>query len=211
MATGTKEPPVDKSTLSGYRFGIEADERRNGDILLQSIPGARLRGAIDASKPIIAHPKQNMVDFQPTIPPDQSSGLGMLGKIPGQQIFVNPEKLTYKIVDPLCNNEEICNRIASAMKTSGINVVGDKIYGVKELKGTLDVDRMKTLCRELRWLVESGDAREIPGKGELPSLEEIDKLKGDYLLNPGERTKSMQPRYEKDLEDWVQRLARGGG
>ena len=210
MATDTKERPLEKSTLSGWTFAVEADTRRNGDILLQSIPGQRLRGAIDASKPIIAHPKQNERDFEPTIPIDQTMRLGSFPKVPGQQIFVNPAKRTYKIFDPLRDNEELCNRLVAALKTKQM-VTGGKINGVKTITGKIDVDQMKTLCRELRWLVESGDAKIVPGAGDLPSFDDIDKMNGNYLLNPGARIQNSQPRYEKDYEGWVQRLSQGGG
>ena len=210
MATDTKERPVEKSSLSEFTFAVEADTRRNGDILLQSIPGQRLRGALDASKPIIAHPKQNEQDFEPTVPPDQMSRLGSLGKVPGQQIFVNQAKKTYRIFDPLRDNEELCGRLAAVLKTKQM-ISGGKINGVKELKGSIDVDQMKTLCRELRWLVESGDAKVVPGAGDLPSFEDIDKMNGNYLLNPGARIQNSQPRYEKEYESWVQRLSQGGG
>ena len=210
MTNATQEKARDKSTLTGFSFGLEADERRNGDILLQSIPGARLRGAIDASKPTITHPMQNMGDWEPTIPPDQSSGLGALPKIPGQQIFVNPDKLTYRIFDPLRDNEELCNRIVSAMKVRGQSVSSDRINGLKEVSGKLHVDSMKTLCRELRWLLEAGDMKTILGTGDLPSMKEIDAMKGDYLLNPGATTKWLQPRYEKEVDSWTEQLARTG-
>jgi len=36
-------------------------------------------------------------------------------------------------------------------------------------------------------------------------------MKGDYLLNPGQRTANTQPRYEKELDNWVQNMARSGG
>ena len=143
--TATAEKPLSKATLSGFEFAVEADTKRNGDILLQSIPGQRLRGAIDASKPTIASPKQNMEEFEPTIPADQAAGLGALPKLPGMQIFVNPANRTYKIVDPLYGDEALCNRLASALRTKGQLSKSDKIVGVKPQEGTLDVDRMKTL------------------------------------------------------------------
>lgn len=208
MASATKEAPLTKSAVSGFDFAVEADERRNGDVVLQAIPGVRLRGAIDATKPIIADPKQNMREFEAMVPPEQSTGLGMLPKIPGQIIYVNPQKCSYRIVDPLRDNEALCDRIANGLRRRGENIT--KIVGVKTLEGTIDKDQMKTLCRELRWLVDSGDARNV-GAGEVPSMEEIDKLPGDYLLNPGSRTPNMQPRLEKQYAAWIERLSQGGG
>ena len=208
-ATVPMEEKKSVSSTATIGFVVEIDTKRNGDVVLQSIAGVRMRGAIDGSKPIIADPRQNYDDFEKTIPIDQSTGLGVLPKIPGQTIEVNPAKMTYVIVDPLKDNEELCDRISTALKTKGQIVPGGKIVGVKERSGKLDIDHMKTLCRELLWLVEDNDAK--VRKGKMPSLDDIEVMKGDFLLNPGSRTQNMQPRLERDFDDWIQNLARSGG
>jgi hypothetical protein len=76
-------------------------------------------------------------------------------------------------------------------------------------KGTLDPHRFKTLCRELFWLVEAGEAKRV--EGVIPTLAEIAELSGHFLLNPGSRISNTQPVYEKDFPDWVARLSHSGG
>jgi hypothetical protein len=68
---------------------------------------------------------------------------------------------------------------------------------------------MKSLCRELIWVVESNHGRVV--KGAIPNLEEVDDLPGHYLLNPGSRIYNSQPTYEKDWDEWVSQLTRAGG
>jgi len=207
MPAETKEKPLDKSVLSSFDFTIEADTRRNGDILLKSIPGQRLRGAIRADKTTIASTKQNVDDFQPMVPADQVRGLSQLPNLPGQRLSVNTKDGTYRVFDPLRDDTALCERLVSGLKQRGHSV--QRINGVKPLEGTLDVHSMKTLCREIRCLVESGDAKVI--QGDLPSQEDIDKMKGRYLLNAGALTDTTQPRYEDEYEEWKQNLSKVGG
>jgi hypothetical protein len=68
---------------------------------------------------------------------------------------------------------------------------------------------MKTLCREVLWLLEAGDVRMV--KGQQPTVEAIDELPGNYLLNPGSRVNSAQPLFEKDYPSWIERLTAAGG
>ena len=200
MATATTEK---KTQTIVPPFGIEIDTPRNGDVIIQNIPGCRIRGAVDSSKPV-RNRKGDLV-----LPIDQVRSLGSLPHIPGQQIHVNPEKLTYTIVDPLRKNEELCKRIHTQLKTTRPMGIGDKIGGVPTKKGTLDVHRMKGLCRELIWLLDSDHAK--MAKGPQPSLEDVNDLPGNYLQNPGSQVNNMQPRYERDFEAWVARLGAMGG
>lgn len=203
-----KEEQLDKSTFDDWNFVIEADTRRNGDIMLQSIPGLRLRGAIDASKPIIASPNQNAEDFIPMIPADQSRGLSTIPRVPGQRLYVNVKECTYKVTDPLRGDESLRERLAAALREKGMSV--RNITGKRDQDGKLDVHRMKTLCRELRCLLEAEDIKEVD-QTEVPSTEEIDEYEGRYLLNPGARLQNTQPRFEDEYEDWVGQLSRVGG
>ena len=184
-------------------FGVEADTPRNSDILLQSIPGCRLRGTISATK--------SVTDFatgELRVPIDQVRCLGLLPTLPGQQIHANPAKLTYQIVDPMFEDEALCERLRKAMQSAGFNVA-DKLTGVPLQRGTLDVHRMKTLCRELLWLVEAGEAKLV--KGVLPKMEDVEVLPGNYLLNPGSQIPNQQPRFERDWDKWLENLTRSGG
>lgn len=181
-------------------FTIEADHHNNSDLLLQSIPGCRLRTAILSSRTTI-DPKTG----------DQrtSRGLGDLPQIPGMRLAVNPEKLSYEITDPLYTDEDACERIRVAINRINPDRITGRLRGVEPKKGSLDVHRMKTLCRELLWLINAGDAKVI--RGAAPNMDDVDALPGKYLLNPGSQVPNTQPRYEEDMEKWVERLAAGGG
>lgn len=197
-------------------FSIEADPHNNGDIILQSIKGARLRGRIKPGRLV----------------KDVKSGEELVSKrsmnvaeVPGMQIHVNPAKGEYVIYDPLTDNPDLCARIQRRVETSNQIKIKSKLQGVPTRKGMLDKNQMKTLCRELYWLVESGDAimkegqdlTQSPmtmlhiGRGEYThSTEAIDALPGDYLMNSGGIVGNAQPTLEKDMEGWVDRLARSG-
>jgi len=192
------------TAVSVAPFGIEADHPRNCDLLLQAIPGARLRSAISASRTVI-----DVKTGEPRIPQDQARHLGQLPPIPGMQIHVNPAKLSYVIMDPLAEDEELCERIRKAMDASRAFRVGNRLRGVPTQTGTLDPHRMKTLVRELVWLVTGGEARVV--KGALPRMEDVEELPGKYLLDPGSRIRTSRPIYEEDLEPWWAKLTSTGG
>ena len=184
-------------------FAIEADHPRMSDLLIQSIPERyRLRSTIDGSKP-----GKNSKGEEAT-PIDQVTVLGSFPKTPGMQLYVNPEECTYKIVDPLNEDEKLCEKIRKWLKqNSGFNM-GDKLEGNETIEGKLDTHRMKTLCREMFNLVESGEAKKITAS--FPNMEEIDELPGYFLLNPGSNISNSQPVYEKDFASWEEKLSRSG-
>jgi len=200
MVTMQKE---EKQTILAP-FGIEADHPRNGDLLLQSIPNCRLRSAIKASRTTIV----NKQSEDHVIPKDQARHLGALPPIPGMELHVNPTNLSYVIVDPLYENKKLCDRIQSAMQADERSI-GRKLRGLPPQEGTLDVHRMKTLCREIFYLL---DANEVKlKKGIKPSTESIDRLPGHYLLNPGSQVPNNQPLFEKDLPGYVENMQKTGG
>lgn len=185
-------------------FGIEADHPRNSDLLLQCAPGVRLRSAIDGTKHVIDSKTGDI-----RIPLDQARHLGSFPRVPGMQIHVDPAGLRYTVVDPLRGDEQLCDRIRKYLRENSGFSVSERLNGVPTQEGKLDVHRMKSLCRELVWLIEAKEAKRA--KGVIPSLEDIDELPGYYLLNPGSRVGTTQPVYEKDWDDWVSRLSHSGG
>jgi hypothetical protein len=201
MATKALDPAVSESIVAP--FGIEIDQKRNSDVLLQSIPGMRLRSAIEASRPIIGK------DGEPMVPVDQSMGLRAFPTTPGMQIHVNPQTCTYKVVDPLRGNEALCERIRRFLDQHSPMAADRKVDGVPTQEGKLDKHRMKTLCREMLWLLESGDAKVCMGAK--PGMMDVNDLPGHYLLNPGSRVQNTQPMFEKDWDEWVDRLSMSGG
>lgn len=191
MAVETKKVNVDA-------FGVMIDHPRNCDVVLQSIPGCRLRSEILASRTV-----KDAKSGEERIPQDQARHLGMLPQIPGMELHVSPTKRTYRVIDPLHDDEALCERICKAVNEGKPIRADRKLEGVKPHGGTLDVHRIKTLCRELLWLLDAGEARMV--KGVRPSMEDVDGLPGRYLLNPGSRVRTSQPRYEDQFEDWVDR------
>jgi len=120
------------------------------------------------------------------------------------ELYVNPTKLAYRIVDPLYGDDDLADRLKSRLDAVYETRTSVKLRGAPPQEGTLDKDRMKTLCREMTWLVRDNMAKVV--KGPLPSMEDIEELPGEFLLNPGSQIRTDQPRYEKDLEAWTDRL-----
>jgi len=183
-------------------FIVEADHHRNSDLLIQAIPGMRMRSAIDGSKSV----RDPQTGESVGVPVDQVTALGGFPKTKGQQILVKPADLAYKVTDPLHDDEKALAHVARFMRKNGTLSGDGKLGGVPDQIGALDVDRMKTLCRELRRIVDSGDAKVI--KGPLPKMEQIENMPGNFLVNPGSTVYNSQPQYEKDMPAFQQALNR---
>lgn len=179
-------------------FGFEVDHPRMCDILLQSIPGCRLRSKI----------KQVTVTIDGVVRTPQTAGHSP-PSVPGMQLHVNPAELSYVVFDPLNEDEDAKDRIKRYLRLTSGRRIDSNLRGAETIKGTLDVHRMKTLCREVCCLLDEGAIRII--KGAAPDRADVDELPGKYLLNPGLRTQTTQPTYEEDYEEWVDRLTRSGG
>lgn len=193
-----------KTAVSVEPWGIEADAPRNNDLIIQCIPGCRLRGAVNASKPATDYKTG-----EPKIPQDQARHLGQLPPIPGMQLHVNPAKLTYTIIDPLYEDEDLCERIRRGIERSSAVRSVTKLRGVAPQKGELDEHRMKSLVREMVNLVKANEAKVV--KGALPAMDAVDELPGRYLLNPGARVANQQPVFEDQWSQWLDQLVRAGG
>ncbi len=181
-------------------FGMEADGQRNGDLIVQGIGCTRLRSAIKPT--VMVFDKED--GEQITRPASAGIIDGLPNGVPGMQLHVNPADLTWKVVDPLRDDEDMCAKIERAIRTQTHMSTGGKIRGVPTKSGKLDKDQMKTLVREMRSFVESGDAKVV--RGAMPSVEDMDAMPGEYLTNPAGLSKWSQPRYEKDLDGWVCKL-----
>ena len=185
-------------------FTVQADHPRNCDLLIQAIPGCRLRGAVSASKGVVDAKTGDVM-----VPQDQSRHLGMLPALPGMELSVNPADCTYIIRDPLHGDEELLARLKRTLDAHSPFRTAATFNGVKPQKGTLDIHRMKTLVRELRNLVEAGHAKVT--KGPCPEEDQIEALPGKFLLNPGSRVPNTQPQFEEDYGAWVEKMNSLGG
>ena len=185
MSTAVKE----KTNVIVPPFGIEISTPRNGDMRIQGIPGCTLRGAIKARATCKLMP--------------------MMPEVPGMQLHVNPAECAYTIIDPLYKNDALCEQIRSMMEHSEmLTTPGKVLSGVPPQNGKLDVDRMKTLCREMLYILDSDHA--VMVKGPKPDMVDVEELPGDFLLNPGSGSGSGQPRYEKDMPAYERQLGRAG-
>jgi len=200
MTTATMERAEGKqrSAAAVPAFGVEADHPQFCDLLIQSIPGCRLRSRI--------RPTTTTVQGQVRAP--QMHGHAP-PETPGMQLHVNPAELSYVILDPLNDDEEAKARIKRFLHLTTGARQDTNLQGAKTVKGKLDQHRMKTLCREICWLLDDKSVKMV--KGAAPDKEDVDDLPGEYLLNPGMQTQTTQPMFEKDYGDWVDRLTRSGG
>jgi len=199
MATVTEEK---KKLVAVLPFVFEATGKRMEDLLIQCIPGCRMRSAIDGMAPVI--------DFQgqARVPLDQAKALASFPRTPGMQLHVDPGSLEYEIIDPLHNNERMLEQVNRYFREQGNYGISDSINGVPPKKGKLDQHRMKSLCRELYNIVQVGDGK--LEKGAL-TMADIEDLPGRFLLNPGSQVPNTQPVYEDELDSWVDNLSRTGG
>jgi hypothetical protein len=184
-------------------FTIEADHPRNCDLLIQSIPGCRLRSIIDGARPVIDK------NGDARIPVDQAKGMASFPRTPGMRVFVNPQEREVIITDPLTENEQLLERVRKAInQQTGIRN-DTKIRGVDTRREKLDEHRIKTLCRELRDLLDVKHVKMVSGPE--PTREAIQQMPGKFLLNPGSTVPNTQPRFEDDYSSWLDQLVRSGG
>lgn len=193
----------DKAVSVGS-FAIEADHPRNADLIIQVIIGGRLRSRIKATKDVFTRRKGEQIVRSTSAKMFEN----LPANIPGMQLHVNPANNKWRIIDPLCDDEELLEEIREAIQQSSGMAVSSKLHGVPTKSGRLDANQMKTLVREMFDLLQAGHVRTVKGKE--PVMEDIDKLPGDYLLNSRNPTDWTQPKLEKDLPKWVDRLNRMG-
>jgi hypothetical protein len=179
-------------------FGIEAVNPQMCDLLLQSIPGCRLRSRIGPTTRTVQGQVRTL-QSRGHAPPE----------VPGMQLHVNPAELTYAVVDPLNVDEDAKARIRRYLQLTTGARHDANLRGADPVKGKLDPHRMKTLCREIVNLLDAGDVEVV--KGPAPEIDDVDELPGKYLLNPGLQTQTTQPVYEEDYPQWIDQLTKAGG
>ena len=184
-------------------FEIEADHPRNSTLRIMCIDGGlMLRSAFNGMKG--ARDAKGRLQT----PLDQASTYAGHPEMPGMRLSVNPAKLEYEIIDPMHNNP-LCDDVL-AWAQQHMPLPGNATFnGEKPRGGKLDVHQMKSLCRELLNIINSGEAKVT--RGPKPSEDQIAMMPGRFILNPGLQTATTQPRYEDDLENWVQTLSHNGG
>jgi len=187
-------------------FAIEARTPRNQDISIQCLDRLRLRGAVRASVEVFDNQRSEEEwdedeEEGKATRPVSAKIIDGVGELPGMLLHVNPATGEWRMVDPLYKKENALERIRKAMKrVSGMNVVDQRLKGMKPRSGKVDEHRMKTLCRELLCFIEADEARVV--KGLKPSREDIDELPGRYLLNWSDLGKWRQPKFEDQYDEW---------
>lgn len=205
MATATAEPQgkaVD-AWRSPVTFELGDDYGRNIHVLSLDLT---LRG--NWSQARMQSRKAVGPDGEPVHIGGRSLGDAMsrMPEIPGIRITLDPRRLTAALHDPLKDDPELfamaCKRLNEAQ-----HVGTDLQYRpMADVTKELEPDEFKTLTEELVYKVGHGMARVV--KGELPSLDQVDALEGDYLYDPGCSVKDDRPRYRKDVSDWKKRINR---
>jgi len=182
---------------------LEARHNRNCDLYIQGLEGVRLRGCVRPTKQVFTREDGEQVTA--TAPAGLINGLP--NEIPGMRLHIDPARGIYKVTDPLRDDEDMCDRIRRAMTKSQVTV-SNKIRGMPPKESRRDRDRVKTLVREMYWLVAADEARVV--EGVLPTMEAVDTMPGDYLTDPRGGNQWRQPRYERDMQAWVDGLNRVG-
>lgn len=193
-ATATPDAPK-TNRVSVQKWGIEADHPRNGDLWIKCIPNCRLRTQI-RPKPVVDDRTGNA-----TMHVGEAVNYGTAGTLPGMQLLVDPATCECVIIDPTHDDPEGLKRWLKQVFRNSPTV--PEMQGQPPRREKIDVDHMKTLCREMKQLVELGHAKVCTG--ELPKAEDIDALPGDYLLDAGAFTTTFRPKYEKDYDEWHRR------
>ena len=196
MAETTTSAPGVKIAMPP--FTIEIDHPRNCDVIVQSIPGCRLRSKFIGSRPIV-----NQKTGDASVPVDQGKAFANFPTVPGMQLRIDPKKCKVQIIDPLHGDKELCRRIVRYFNSNGQST-SREMDGVPPREESLDIHRMKTLVREVAHLVNIKQA--VVVKGNIPEQDDIDDLDGYYLTNPGSTIRNDQPKYEKDMDDWMRNL-----
>ena len=171
------------------------------DVIVQSIPGCKLRGAISPVKKVFGTKNSGKTTVAP------SGIIPGMPELPGMQLHVYPGKCECKITDPLHGDKETCATIRELIDRNTGYRVNERFDGVPPRKEQLEPSRMKTLVRELLSMIDSDLAK--MDKGVRPEMDDVDKLPGHYLLNPGSRIPNTQPRYEKDMPAFLEKLMTG--
>jgi len=179
-------------------FEIEAKHPRNCDLAIQCVPGLKLRSAVSqTTKTVQGGVRTPTLDNKS--PP----------KLPGMRLFVDPENLIYRVSDPLRDDESLRDSIGRWIKETTGSRSESRPNGVPTKNGELDEHKAKSLCREMYNLLKEGEA--VITDGLMPELDDIEDLPGKFLLNPGLRTHTTQPRFEEDWDAWLTQLTKAGG
>lgn len=133
-------------------------------------------------------------------------GMSQMPDRPGVRVSLFFKKRAVRIFDPLRDpeNEAQFKAINRAYAKAIQSTAGPEMERQEETRQSLTEHQLKTLARELFLKCEADEARLV--EGELPTMEQIDALDGDYLFDPSNQ--GRHPKFEKDVPDWEASLDR---
>ncbi len=137
-------------------------------------------------------------------PANLGQAMSQMPEIPGQQLRFDARTSTVTLVEPLNRPEHkrLVERIERAARNAMV-IMSDQKYKLDaDVATKLGADEFKTLAREARRHIDAGRAKTV--EGVVPSMEELDALPGGYLYDPS--FEGRKPRYEHQLEAWMQKL-----
>ncbi len=184
MAVDTAEKPV-RTMIQP--FTVEFGDEANRDILISTL-SAVYRGAWKKSN-YFRQDKQTGEHIGQDI-----GTANMIPDVPGQRMEFQPGKLSVRIFDPLADNKELLDDFNRGRRRH--RQTQETLEPMRESVETRDVNKFKTLVREIVGMVNNGSATLVDGK--LPLIGDIDKMDGRYIVDPGDDTYKRQTVFEGD-------------
>jgi len=177
---------TDRAPRNGGSVTIEFDGENRNFMISAFGDGTTVRGAFSVSRCINA--------------PGEMRGMP---DIPGLHLTLNFRDNKLTIEDPLRKDRDLCAKIKSSLRAVNRFKSDGELTGVPTVEKTLSVHQMKTLVLEIRDRMAANEVRII--KGEFPTDDQIEKLPGKKLLDPGRNFPTSQPMFEEDWWDWASR------
>lgn len=182
---GGRTAQQDRTPRNGASFTIEFDGENRNFMLSAFGDGTTVRGAFSVSRCMNAGDMRGMPD------------------VPGLHLTLNLRDNRLTIEDPLRKDRDLCAKIKSALKHARLFGSDGELVGVATVEKTLSVHQMKTLVLEIRDRMAANEVRMI--KGEFLTDDQIEKLPGKQLLDPGRNFPTSQPMFVDDWWDYVSR------
>ena len=129
-------------------------------------------------------------------------------EFPGLYVTVLPSYHTIVFSDPLEDNKELMERVATAMRNLSAIRAGDgKPSFVPKYQRQVTDDELKTFLREICYYASGQHpTTELELiQGSFPDVKDVAKMKGKFLYDPRTISKS-QPTYEAEVPAWAEKL-----
>lgn len=132
--------------------------------------------------------------------------MSVMPEVPGIHMEVDTNKKTARLYDPLEDDTPRMMRVASILKNNMLGFDG-QLGTAPERVVKLTDDVLKTLIAEL---IRRRENKSLWVKeGNLPSMEDLDKLPG-HVLNDPNNSSTMKAKYKKDAREFAANLEKIG-